>query len=168
MKYWKAFVLFLCIMLVTFPSQVKASGDSDTITVGLYYGNGALATANLENSVGSGYRFGYYTGPYRFVELGRTAETQLSMLKTQTIYLKDNTYYTSNPGGNVSVIGCYHIQLSGSYQSYEDALSVAQQYDGGFPAWISGSYVVRVGAYETKSIATEAESTLGEIGRAYV
>lgn len=55
--------------------------------------------------------------------------------------------------------GSWHVELD-DYGSFAAARSDAQRYDG-YPAWIQGSYVVRVGNYGTKSKAQEKASELG-------
>ena len=63
------------------------------------------------------------------------------------------TYSESDLGG--PAVGCYHIQIPGSYVSYSNAAADAQLY-GGFVAWIDGAYQVRVGSYATKETAESA------------
>ncbi|MEG0321216.1 MAG: SpoIID/LytB domain-containing protein [Oscillospiraceae bacterium] len=52
------------------------------LRIGLAYGDGARAEARLENSVGSGYRFGVTDESGAFILLGSTAERKLTMRKT--------------------------------------------------------------------------------------
>lgn len=149
-----ALLLAICLMM---PSVWAATPITKPIRVGLAYGSGALATANLENNTGAGagYRFGYYDTNLQFHELGRTDQstTKLTMLKTQNIWVNGSSYATSNNGGQV--IGCYHIQVSGNYTDYTQAAQAAAPL-GGFVAWIDGSFQVRVGAYTTKEEAEAA------------
>ena len=160
----RAFVLQLTLLLalltVCFTGSALARGVGEDVRAGLSYGSGALPSANLENNVGSGYRFGYYDSQDQFVTLGSTAETQISMLKTQNLYLSTNGSYTTSATGN-GVVGCYHVQLPGSYDSFQAAQSAAAGVSGGFPAWVSGTYYVRVGAYATRA---EAEANQGSFG----
>lgn len=160
----RAFVLQLTLLLalltVCFTGSALALGVGDDVRAGLSYGSGALPSANLENAVGSGYRFGYYDSRDQFVTLGSTAETQISMLKTQNLYLSTNGSYTTSVTGN-GVVGCYHVQLPGSYDSFQAAQSAAAGVDHGFPAWVSGTYYVRAGAYATRA---EAEAAQGGYG----
>lgn len=152
------FALLTCLLAVS----ALAVSDGETVRVGLAYGSNALAAANLENSVGSGHRFGYYDSQGQFILLGSTGESQISMLKTQNLYLAgDGTYTTSAMG---SVVGCYHIQLPGSYGSFEQASGAAAALNGAFPAWISGTYYVRVGSYATSAQAQAAASNAGISG----
>lgn len=67
------------------------SGDPDgttikvsqtTVRVGLSYAADAVATANLENKVGSGYKFGYYDSSRIFHEISGTGETAITMQPT--------------------------------------------------------------------------------------
>jgi stage II sporulation protein D len=130
---------------------------------------GELACAQLENNTGygSGYRFGYFDSNLNFIELAHTDKnvTQIAMLKTQNMYYGyDSTaskYTYSDSITSDIVVGCYHIQIPGSYTTYEDAAADAELY-GGFVAWIDGKYQVRVGAYQSKSGAEGALATMGQ------
>ena len=136
------------------------------LRVGLAYdGNstGSLVAANLENASGhgSGYRFGYYDDDLEFVELGHTDETTITMAKTQNLYLSGKTYYSSAPSGSYQVLGCYHLQLPGSYSSFEQAQAAADGVTDGFVAWIEGTYYVRAGSYSSLDQAQAAADALG-------
>lgn len=158
-----AFILALTILPASsafaVPGEAGESGD-EMVRVGLYYDSNALPGANLQNysGAGSGFRFGFMSED-AFIQLGYSAETAISMLKAQ------NVYYTSSlPEGGYGytdqvvtdiVVGCYHLQLDGTYRSFEEAQGVALTV-GGFPAWINGEYQVRIGAYTTKEEALMA------------
>ena len=157
---------FLTRLLLVFLSAViclsgvasAADTSEDTLRVGLFYDSKALPGANLENAVGSGYRFGWYDADLAFHELGYTSQTQISMVKTQNVTLSNGIYVDGI--GSVTV-GCYHLQLQGSSTSFDGALDQASRVPGGFPAWIDGAYHVRVGAYTTKEEAEAARDELG-------
>lgn len=160
----RAFVLQLTLLLalltVCFTGSALALEVGEDVRAGLSYGSGALPSANLENNVGSGYRFGYYDSQDQFVTLGSTTETQISMLKTQNLYLSTNGSYTTSVTGN-GVVGCYHVQLPGSYDSFQAAQSAASGVQGAFPAWVSGTYYVRAGSYATRAEAEAAQGSFG-------
>jgi len=149
-------------------------GGETMIRVGLassssHNSTGELACAQLQNNTGygEGFRFGYYDRDMNFVELGRTGRdiTQVAVLKTQNMYYGYDssagkyTYFDS-AAGSLSV-GCYHIQIPGSYMTYEDAAADAEIY-GGFVAWIGGEYQVRVGAYLSKEGAEGALASMSQ------
>lgn len=133
------------------------------IKIGLFFNDKALPGGNLLNSVGSGYRFGYHAGNV-FYNLGYTAETGISVLKAQNLYYSTKT--SDNLPGYVEekvsdiAVGCYHIKLSGEFNSFEQAKAAAASV-GGFPAWIKGEYQVRIGAYLSQSSAELAANSLG-------
>ena len=158
-----AVVLAVAVAVPMAAPARAARNDELTLRVGLAYGSNALVSANLENNTGygSGYRFGYYDSDLDFVELGRTSSsvTKLTMVKAQNIWVSGTSYSTSDNGGEL--IGCYHVQMPGSYNSYNAAYSEASDYSDGFVAWIDGAYQVRVGAYETKAEAESRASSLG-------
>ena len=152
--------------VLTLPPALAAERDREMVRVGLAYGSGALASANLENNTGygSGYRLGYFDGDLDFVELARTDEdeTQLTMLKTQNTWVNGSSYASSDNGGDV--IGCYHVLVEEGLRSYSQAAREAEAYRDGFVAWIDGDYQVRAGAYPTEAEAEDAAWDLdGEV-----
>lgn len=153
-----AFILALILVPVLPAAALPGEEEEMLIRVGLYYGSSALPGANLQNDVGSGYRFGYVDRD-TFYEVGFTEETKISMVKAQNVW-----YSSSLPGGGYGysdqitsniVVGCYHLSLPGMYDTFEEAQEVADAV-GGFPAWIQGEYQVRIGAYTSKGEAEEA------------
>lgn len=153
-----AFCMALAMLLAVSASAAPAKYDDLVIRVGLYYGSDALPGANLQNYVGSGYLFGFMEDD-EFVEVGYTPESAISMVKAQNVY-----YSASAPEGGYGysdqitssiAVGCYHLCLNESFDSFEDALETADEL-GGFPAWIDGEYQVRIGAFTTKEEAQRA------------
>ena len=161
-------------MTMCVPTVWGARTDSadQKVRVGLassssHNATGELACAHLQNNTGfgAGYRFGYYNSDLNFVELARTGQStdQIAVLKARNMYYGYDssagkyTYSESSLGG--AAVGCYHIQIPGSYVSYSNAAADAQLY-GGFVAWIDGAYQVRVGSYLTKEAAQAALADL--------
>lgn len=178
----KRFMQLVAVLLVlslavptTGAATVNSSGDV-MIRVGLASSNshvavGELEAAHLENNnsagYGFGYRFGYYDGNLNFVELARTDDKtiQVAVLKTQNLYygsVGGKQTYSSSITSNI-LVGCYHIQVPGTFGTFEEASAAAAQHDGGFVAWINGAYQVRVGAYPSKEAADGANSFGGTV-----
>ena len=159
-------LLLTTMFVVTFfvCTAVSASAVvNDTVKVGLRYGSGALFSANLENAEGEGYAFGYFDDRCRFQELGWTEETTISMTAAGDIYMNESGTYTRNmPSGTYRYLGPWHVQLDG-FSSFDEALDAANEVDG-WPAWISGEYVVRTGACASRREAQEMLDTLGISG----
>jgi len=61
------------------PDGSTVSVNVKTVRVGLYWSSKALSTANLENSVGSGYQFGYFDSDRNFHAEASTPETKITM-----------------------------------------------------------------------------------------
>ena len=68
-------------------------------------------------------------------------------------------YSPDMPSDAFRYMGRWHIQMDG-FDTFEDAQNAAWDYDG-WPAWINGEYVVRVGCYGSEG---EAEDALAELG----
>ncbi len=149
--------LTLCV-----PLPAHAEGTAQTpVLVGLSYSTGPIPGANLENSVGEGYRLGFLDEERNFIQLGYTAEKKISVAKTQNVwYASDNDYrsYTDKVTSDVFV-GCWHVKLDLAPASFDEAQAAAQAV-GGFPAWIDGAYEVRVGTYGTQEEAQAALDAL--------
>lgn len=148
------------------PPSLPVSGEIaiaySKIRVGLYYydetssiRNPTLDYANLENAVGSGYRFGYYDSDRVFHEVGETAETAITMSKDLNL---------DTSGGH---IGCYHILLPDTYRSFSAAKEAAESYSGGFPAYYNGTYRALVGNYDSAQAAANDASARGIPGTAF-
>ncbi|MDE6590016.1 MAG: sporulation protein SpoIID, partial [Oscillospiraceae bacterium] len=167
-----ALCLSAFLLVATGGRQGASASAPDTaervIRVGLHhdgsYGTGTMEGLNLQNVVGSGFRFGYYDSASRFVAIGSTAQKAISVVKTQNVYYGTHNKYTSYHSALTSsavAVGIYHLQLPGSYGSFEGAQAAAAQYRGGFPAYIEGKYYVRMGCYTTSGEAKAAQEALG-------
>lgn len=157
----KKFLISFSFLVIFFALTAASASavTNGTVKVGLRYGSGALFSANLENATGSGYAFGWYDAGRQFAELGSTEEAAISMHAAGTVYLSAGVYYDAAPSGNASVIGPWHFQLSETYGSYAEAASAAAQY-GGYPAYISDAFVVRIGACVSQAEAEELSGGL--------
>ena len=159
-------LLVTMALVVTFFTLTAASAGAvvnDTVKVGLRFGSSALFSANLQNEVGSGYEFGWFDEDRDFVTVGWTEEEKLSMTAAGTIYMPGDGTYSSEDGE--SEIGSWHVQLDEVYDDYDEALEVAQDYDG-YVAYIDEEYVVRVGSYTSKKKARSAAEDLDVGGSA--
>lgn len=112
-------VLAAALLLPRLSTGAEAAGGNQTVRVGLFYGDNALAAPQLLNSEGVGYRFGYFDDGLNFISLGSTAETAITMQPAAAC-----------------------VQLPGSYATFAEA-SAAAMAVGGFPAWVNGAYCVR-------------------------
>lgn len=156
-------LLLTTLFVVTFFSLSAVSASAvvnDTVKVGLWFGSNALFSANLENSLGEGFTFGYYDDQREFTSLGWTGETQISMTAAGDIYMNGSGAYSADiPSGGYHFLGGWHVE-TGGFRDYEEAADAAREY-GGYPAWISGEFVARFGSYQSRS---EAEEDLDRYG----
>jgi stage II sporulation protein D len=151
--------LFFVVSFFALSAVSAAAVSNDTVKVGLRYGSDALFSANLENAEGSGYAFGYYGDDRQFQALGTTGETAVSMTAAGTIYLSGGAYYAALPASGGETIGPWHFQTDASYATFDEAASAAAE-AGGYPAYIGGAFVVRVGCADSQSGAESAGAGL--------
>lgn len=143
-------VLFLAIL----PPQADAALADNTIRVGLFYGSKALPTANLANEIGSGYEFGFFDKNGAFYAVGSTAQEKITVCKDTNLYLSGGSFYETPTSAAYTLIGAYHLQIPGTYATYEEAASAAAGYPYGFPAYVDGEYVVRFEFYSSSANAS--------------
>lgn len=153
------FALCLSACLGMMIPSAFATVNIDTMRVGLYYDDTRLTSANLANINGSGYRFGYYTNKTTFVPLGQTAETSVTMVIGNNVYLVGTNFSTDSSSG--TALGCYHALHSSGYASYDAAKAVASGLSSGFVAWIEGDFQVRSGAFTTSAQASTHANAVG-------
>ncbi len=161
MRRWTkraARLLTLALCLALLPSGVRAA-STEVIRVGLYYGTNALPTANLANEVGSGYRFGSYAEDGTFTAVGSTSHEKITICKDSNLYLSGGSFYETPTAAAYTLVGAYHLQVSGTYPTFEEAAAAAAGYPYGFPAYVGGTYVVR---FEFYSTAGNAQADAGK------
>jgi len=156
--------LLLSLLLCLWLSASAHAMEHDMLKVGIKYGSDAMFSANLQNfdGAGRGYDFGYFDARRQFVPLGAgTDENKISVTVDTHVYISGSVYYQSAVNYS-EYIGAYHLQLAGSYDEYGDAAAVAAEYDGGFVAYCTDRYVVRVGQYRTsEGVARALEAWTG-------
>lgn len=161
------FPVFAALLLVFFlRGTVQAGGNSsDTLRIGLYWGDNALDSANLLNYKGSGYEFGYFDEERVFHALACTDETAITMLKDWSMYLYRGAYHTGYASG-CDTVGCYHVRLTQTFASFEEAARTAAEYRDAFPAFHDGKWRVCVGSYTSLIEADTARANRGIDGEA--
>lgn len=153
----------LLILAILLPGSAMAA-ESKPLRIGLNYGSDCVVVGNLKNIEQTGFRFGYYDAERSFIPLGWSGETRISVMITQNLYLTSSGIYVYESENAVGVVGCYHVQLPGSYGDFDSALAAAATVEGGFVAWIGGAYYVRMGSYARRSEAEAAVAALGVEG----
>lgn len=134
----KKFLSLLFCAVCALGLTAFANAAEDTVKVGLYYGNSALASANLENAVGSGYTLGWFDETTRdFVDVG----------------------YLENEAITVTVNCGHHVQIDEEFANFEEAKFVADQFRTGFVCYINNAYRVRVNTFSSREEAETAAAT---------
>ena len=155
-------IVILCLLLCCFYCAGAQAMENDMLKVGVKYGSDAMFSANLQNydGAGRGYAFGYFDAGRSFVPLGAsTGENKISVTVDDNVFISGGVYYQDMPANYAEYIGAYHLQLTQRYGSYDEAAAAAANYTGGFVAYLTDHYAVRVGQYRTSE---GVERALGE------
>ncbi len=148
----KKVIISVAFLLLSIVSVFALPDANPTVRVGLYYGNEALPSANLQNIEGVGYRFGFFDSTNTFISQFYTnASNRISMLKDKNLYYYDGKFYETNAPSGSSLIGAYHLELSNEYETGDAAQNQSVSLNlQGIPAFVAlknGQYKIRIGAY---------------------
>ncbi len=154
----KKFLISAILFSLLSVFAIAAPEANPTVRVGLYYGNNAMISANLQNIEGEGYSFGYFDSAHNFVgQYTDSSTNRISMLKDSNIYYHDGKFYASDAPSGSKLIGSYHIQLADTYNSPDElknrVLALNIQGIPAFAAIENGQYKVRIGSYSNISLA---------------
>ena len=152
-------------------SQAAYTPSVSTLRIGLYYGSDELPSANLQNAggQGSGFEFGYYGSNRKFVSIGAwTEENAISMVMDRNMSWYPGEgggagEYREGTGGSV-VVGCFHIMMEKSYETFEQAKEAAEPYKESYVKYDSGVFYVMSGQYPTRADAESAIASRGLSG----
>jgi len=159
-------ILASAVFFLFTPMRAEAADSEKIMKIGLYYGTNALPSANLANEVGSGYDLGYYDSDRNFVKIHSISDEKITVMKNKTIYLAgDGLYYDVVPASAKGKIGAYHLQAGTSYPSAEEASAAAKAAADScgypaYPAYVDGSYVVRIGSFASADEASSVSADL--------
>ncbi|MCX7614190.1 MAG: SpoIID/LytB domain-containing protein [Clostridiales bacterium] len=165
-KKMNVVLFFIAVVFFFFaPIRAEAANDSQILKIGLYYGTTALPSANLANEVGSGYDVGYYDSNRNFIKIYSISDEKITVMKDKTIYLAgDGLYYDVVPATQTGKIGAYHLQTETTFSSDADVINTTNKIKScgyaAFPAYVDGSYVVRIGSYTSTLEAMSAMSAV--------
>lgn len=134
------------------PAGGKIGISSSTVFVGLRYSysgrDSTVKSANLENAVGEGYEFGYFTASRAFVAEGETDEVRITMRPTSgggvAVYSTDSgelLYEASNSGAG-NMLAVRPAGGSGSAQTWFSGY----KYHGSFGYYAVGGQLCVVNA----------------------
>jgi len=152
----KLLLMLTCVVTFFIMTTVSASAlTNDMVRVGLRSGDTAPFSANLELARGEGYSFGWFDEELEFEEIGWTDETAISMTAAGDIYVDYDGNYTNDEDSDYEeCMGRWHIELEG-FEDFDEAQDWAWEYDGGYPAYIDGEFVVRIGCFEYEEDAED-------------
>ncbi|MBO7275582.1 MAG: hypothetical protein J6V15_04335, partial [Clostridia bacterium] len=153
----KITAVILSVIIAAFlipPMEANAFQPISVLKIGLAYGDNAVPAAKLQNVSGEqvGYQIGFYDTNRTFYPLITTYESQIVVLKDKPIWLtSEDEYLDVKPSSHKYYIGAYHAQVDATFATYQDAMSLAAVFTQlgyqAFPAFINGSFKLRVGEH---------------------
>ncbi|MCL2031118.1 MAG: SpoIID/LytB domain-containing protein [Oscillospiraceae bacterium] len=145
-------LLLTAALLAAIPPAALALEANPAIRAGLLFGANALPGVNLENHTGSGYRFGYLENGH-FVEVGRTQERKISMIKNRDVWVTGTNTYSDSVTTDI-LIGSFHDEDGLKPSRAEAETRAAELRAAGQTAFVyyeKGAWGVRVNSYVASS-----------------
>ena len=150
-------------MTATGVQTVGASGQSfdpvavnvRLVRVGLYFGSNTKAEIRLDLTNGSSYQVGYYDEDRQFRSVGTIGDPRITVVPDTNADISDGT------------TGAYHIRLSGTFASFDEAKRAADA-AGGFPAYLNGKYAALTGSFSSREAAQSSIGQRGIAGEVFV
>lgn len=154
-------VFAMALPLTSYASEPQYQFTSDLIRVGLMYGTGV--TVGFEITTEYGFEFGMLQDGENYIPLYQVTDTIVSVTCDANLSKKAMTYSIGNASN--AVIGGWHAQVTTDAANLQTALSqikTAAKPMGldAFPAYINGSYVVRVGDFTTEAEAQQTAAAM--------
>jgi len=173
LKWGVALLLVVCLIAAIAPTVLPIAGayapSVSVLRIGLNFGSTEIPSGNLQNvsGYGKGFEFGYFDNNRSFISIGAfTGENTISMLMD-----KNMVWYPGEGGGSgeyrevkdgeVSNVGCFHINLGNPYTSFEEAVAAAGDYADSFVKFVSGRFYVMIGSYVSR---TDTENAIASRG----
>ncbi len=164
LKFKRLIIISLAFLLVLgFIPSAKAVQENPIVKIGLFYRSTDLAGSNLQNYVGSGYRFGFLDANNQFVEIGQTTEKKISMVKNRTVYFVPSATgslagsYVDDQTTEVAV-GAFHEDAGVEFTTYQEAQTIVSAFRNegkkSFVSYINGKWRVRTNNYLTNEGGT--------------
>jgi len=141
-----------------------------TLRIGLFFGDTALPSANLQNveGLGSGFDFGYFDTGRNFVNIGAfTEESRITILMDRNMVWHSGAggfgEYREGTSGSV-VVGAFHIQRHQGFDTFEEAKAEADRFEDAFVRYQTDRFLVLHGQYTSSDAARNAISRQGLSG----
>lgn len=164
----KKMCLFLCIvilftMLTGFNNLNSSAAEATTVKIGLYYGSTAQSQINISSDKGVLFcAYDSKTGKYNNIYQEDSGQT--ITLRKDSYFIQSGAKFTPVDLNGNPTSGPYHIQINGTYKSYNDTVSLIQSYSTkgitAYPVYTDSGWQIWTGFYVSKSTAQTAVNTV--------
>ena len=174
MKKWGSLVLmkkislFICIvmifvMLSGFNNLNTSAAELSSIKIGLYYGSTAQSQINVSSDKGVSFcAYDAKTGKNNNVYESDSGQT--ITLRKDSYFIQSGTKFTPVASTGNPTSGPYHIRINGTYNTYNDTVSLSQSYNQKgitvYPVYTDSGWQIWTGFYISQSTAQTAVNTV--------
>ncbi len=163
----KKMCLFLCIVMLftmlSFNNLNTSAAEAASVKIGLYYGSTAQSQINISGDKGVLFcAYDVKTGKYNNVYESDAGQT--ITLRKDSYFIQSGTKFTPVALTGNPTSGPYHIQINGTYTTYNDTVSLSQSYSQKgvttYPVYTDSGWQVWTGFYVSKSASQAAVNTV--------
>ncbi len=164
----KKMCIFLCIvmiftMLTGFNNYNTSAAEAPSVKIGLYYGSTAQSQINISSDKGVLFcAYDVKTGKYNNVYESDAGQT--ITLRKDSYFIQSGTKFTPVTLTGNPTSGPYHIQINGTYNNYNDTVSLSQSYSQKgvttYPVYTDSGWQIWTGFYISQSTAQAAVNTV--------
>jgi len=171
-----AIAIALCIFapITLTMSSANFTPQFTTLRIGLFSGQTALPSANLQNAegFGRGFDFGFFDNNRDFVPIGAwTNENRITVAIDRNMVWHPNAAegrgeFREGTQGSV-VLGAFHVMLNPGFSTFEEARVEASRHPGAFVRYQAdrqNQFFVMIGQHTTRAAAETALANLGISG----
>lgn len=164
----KKMCLFLCsvmlfMMLPGFNNLNTSAAEAASVKIGLFYGSNAQSQINISGDKGVSFcAYDAKTGKYNNVYNSEAGQT--ITIRKDSYFIQSGTKFTPVASTGNPTSGPFHIQLNGTYKTYNDTLSPIHSYSQkgitAYPVYTDSGWQIWTGFYVSKSVAEAAVNTV--------
>lgn len=164
----KKICLFLCIvmlfiMLPGFNNFNTSAAEATSVKIGLYYSS--TAQSQIDISADKGVAFNAYdvkTGKY--YNVFNSSAGQAITIRKDSYFIQSGTKFSPVASTGKPTSGPFHIQIQGTYSTYNDTVSPIQNYSQkgitAYPVYTDSGWQIWTGFFISKTEAQTAVSTV--------
>ncbi len=156
-------IVMLFMMLPGFNNLNTSAAEAASVKIGLFYGSTAQSQINISCDKGVSFcAYDMKTGKYNNIYNSEAGQTVT--IRKDSYFIQSGTNFKPVALNGNPTSGPFHIQLNGTYNTYNDTVSPIQSYSQkgitAYPVYTDSGWQIWTGFFVSKSAAQAAVNTV--------